>query len=60
MVETTSDLGTSGKEVQLGEKEDLEKDVTETLLILEQIQIKEKTSLEDAKGTELKQDVGED
>ena len=34
-----------------------EKDVTEALHVLEQIQIEEKTSLDDVKGTELKQDI---
>ena len=44
MIETASDLGASGKEVELGEKEDHEKDETVALLVLEQIQIEEKTS----------------
>ena len=60
VTETAPDLGDSDKEVELGEKEEHEQDVTEALLVLETIQIEEKTSLEDVKGTELKQDVCEE
>ena len=35
VIETASDLGASGKEVEQGEKEEPEKDVTEALLVLE-------------------------
>ena len=51
MIETASDLVASGKEVELGEKEEPEKDVTGALLVLEKIQIEEKTSLDDVKMT---------
>ena len=44
VIETASDLVASGKKVELGEKEVPEKDVTEALLVLEKIQIAEKTS----------------
>ena len=60
VIETASDLGASCKEIELGEKEEPEKDVTDALLVLEQIQIEEKTSLEDIKMTESEQEVGEE
>ena len=60
VIETASDLGASWKEIELGEKEEPEKDVTDALLVLEQIQIEEKTSLEDMKMTESEQEVGEE
>ena len=60
VIETASDLGASGKEVELGENEGPEKDVTEALPVLEQIQIEEKTSLEDVKESALKHDIGEE
>ena len=41
-------------------KEDNEQNITEALLVLDQMQIEEKTSLEDVKGTELKHDIGEE
>ena len=72
MFEIASDIVTSGKEVELEEKVEHEKDVTEALLILEQIQIKEKckkvelvvettgwVEVSDDKWTELKQEIGE-
>ena len=59
VVEMASDIGASGKEVELGEKEEPEEGVTEALLVLEKIQIEEKTSLEDVKRTESEQDIGE-
>ena len=42
LIETASDLGASGKEVELGDKKEPEKDLTEALLVLEKIQIMEK------------------
>ena len=59
-VRTAFDIDASGEEVKLGEKVEHEQDVTEALLVLEQIQMEEKTSLEDVKGAELKQDVSEE
>ena len=59
-VKTASDLCSSGKEVELGKKEEPEKDVTEALLVLEKIQIEEKTSLGDVKRTESEQDIDEE
>ena len=56
VIETASDVSASGKEVEPGEKEENEKDVTEALLVFEKIQIEEKTSLEDM----TEQDVGEE
>ena len=44
VVETVSDTGVSGKVVDLGEKEEPEKNITETLLVFEKIHIEEKTS----------------
>ena len=43
VVKTASDEGASGKEVELGEKEEPGEGVTEALLVLENIQIEEKT-----------------
>ena len=40
--EIASDIGASGKEVQLGEMAEHEQDVTETLLVLEQIKKEKK------------------
>ena len=60
VVETASDLGASSKEVELGEKDEHEQDVTKALVALEQHQIEEKTSLNFGKGTESKQDIGEE
>ena len=60
VIETASDLGVSGKEVEPGEKEQPEKDATEALLVLEKIQIEEKISFEYVKMTESEQDVGEE
>ena len=60
VVEVASDISDSSKKVLLGMKAEHAQDVTEALLVLEHIQIVEKTSLEDVKGTGLKQDAGEE
>ena len=44
-VEIASDIGVSGKEVELGEKAEHEQDVTDALLVFAQIHIEEKTCL---------------
>ena len=46
MVEIASNIGVSGKEVELGEKTEHEQDVTEAFLVLELVQKEEKTSLD--------------
>ena len=46
VVEIASDIGASAKEFELGKKAEQEQDVTEAVLILKQIQIEEKTSLD--------------
>ena len=45
MVEIAWGINSSGKEAELGEKAEQEQDVTEDVIVLEQIQIEEKTSL---------------
>ena len=59
MVEIASDIGTSGKEVELGENEEPEEGLTEAMLFLKKTQIEEKTSLEDMKRMESEQDISE-
>ena len=49
VVDIASDIGASGKEVNVGEEAEQKQDVTEAVLILEQIQIEEKTSLDQKK-----------
>ena len=49
VIEIASDIGDSSKEVELGEKTEHEQNVTEAMLVLEQIQIEEKTSLDKKK-----------
>ena len=44
MVEIALDIGASGNEFELGEKAEQEQDVTEAVLVLEQIQIEETSS----------------
>ena len=53
-----SDMGASGKEVELGEKEEPEEVVTEALLVHEKSQMKEKMSLRGVKRTESEQVIG--
>ena len=50
MVETFFIIGASGKVVEMGEKNDHEKDVTEALLVCEQIKIEEKLLWKMLKG----------
>ena len=45
MVEFSSDIGSSGNEVELGEMEEHEKDVAKAWHVLEQIHLEEKFSL---------------
>ena len=59
VIESASHISASGKEVELDEKEEPKNYVAEALLVLEKIQIKEKSSLEDVKGMESEQVIGE-
>ena len=59
MVEIASDTGASGKKVDLGEKEDYEQDLTQAVLVLEQIQRKEKISIDEKKVELIVEKLGE-
>ena len=47
IVELASDISASGNEFKLGQKAEQEQDITEAVLVFEQTQIDEKTSLDD-------------
>ena len=49
-VKTASDIGASGKDIELGEKEEPEKGVTEALLVREKIRCRRKFLSEMRKG----------
>ena len=59
VVEINSNIGASGKEVKLGEKAEHEQDITEAVLVLEQIQIDEKTFLDQKKEKLIVEKTGE-
>ena len=49
MIEIARDIGASGKKVELGEMAKQKQDVIKAVVVLEQIQIEEKTSLDQKK-----------